>query len=433
MKRILITIYIILVLGSITIPFGVVPIIETIFKDAFLKGERDLGRGTFALIEENLEGLDDKQQDVEIKRIAQKFGYPINIYLASELNIAKKDLDDFNAGLIIIDAENDRYARRLKNSNRAVTMGGPFPLSDIDLTVTILFGVLFLLFLSLPFFAWAYFLQRDLKKIQNTTAAFASGKHSTRVKVSKISSFSQIASSINDMADQTQKLLESQKDLANSVSHEIRTPLARIKFSLEMLTDYLDTKKQGNHYIDEVGKDVEEIESLVDEILTYAKFDRESKFSKDLEQHEMLSWMANIIKIERKIIPDKTILFITIPESSAVILKFEPVYLGWAIRNLIRNASKYAKQTIYITIESNDEKILTHVDDDGPGIPEEVREKIFEPFFRLDKSRNRNSGNYGLGLSIARRISLWHQGSIEAGLSPLGGARFTITLPVKNS
>ena len=84
-----------------------------------------------------------------------------------------------------------------------------------------------------------------------------------------------IASAFNNMAEKSQNLLVSQKELGNSVSHEIRTPLSRIKFSLQMLHDSMPPEYQENPYIPRIGKDVEEIESLVDEMLTYAKFDRE--------------------------------------------------------------------------------------------------------------------------------------------------------------
>jgi signal transduction histidine kinase len=99
------------------------------------------------------------------------------------------------------------------------------------------------------------------------------------------------------------------------------------------------------------------------------------------------------------------------------------------VKNLIRNASRYAKKNIDIIFVPGDTECLIHVDDDGPGIPENMRKKVFNPFFRIDKSRSRKSGGYGLGLAIAKRIVVWHHGSISVDKSSLSGARFTIKLP----
>jgi signal transduction histidine kinase len=100
--------------------------------------------------------------------------------------------------------------------------------------------------------------------------------------------------------------------------------------------------------------------------------------------------------------------------------------MPYAMRNLLRNAFKYASQQIRVSAEYIDQAVLIHVDDDGIGIPPEEREHIFSAFTRLDRSRDRSTGGYGLGLAITRRVLELHGGQALAGSSPLGGARFTI-------
>ncbi|MGB1465512.1 MAG: sensor histidine kinase, partial [Alcanivorax nanhaiticus] len=104
-------------------------------------------------------------------------------------------------------------------------------------------------------------------------------------------------------------------------------------------------------------------------------------------------------------------------------------YLHRVLQNLVTNALRYAGSSIVMRIESGDSQVVIHVDDNGPGIPEHERERVFKPFARLDKSRHRASGGYGLGLSIVKRIVDWHGGEIRVEESPEGGARFTVTLP----
>ena len=100
-----------------------------------------------------------------------------------------------------------------------------------------------------------------------------------------------------------------------------------------------------------------------------------------------------------------------------------------AAQNLATNAARYARQRVAITCVRQRDQIHLHVDDDGPGIPPEAREKVFEPFCRLDESRTADTGGAGLGLAIVQRIARLHDGKVRVDDGPLGGARFTLSLP----
>lgn len=436
MKRIFITIYVLLLASLLAITFTIGPLIDEFFEDEITKANQDISRGTFSLIAERFIGMDEAEQRKELDLLQPRFGYPLGFYKLSEVNVEEKDRADFLKGLIIEEEDRDMLVKRLGDSDLALAMGGPFPGENLDLKATIIFLALFMLFLTIPALAWTFFLIRDVRKIKTSTARFSSGDHDARVIVSKISSLTEIAQAFNSMAKKTQKLIASHKDLANSVSHEIRTPLARIKFSLEMAGDgtspgtghRTDPRAGARDYMGEIGRDVEEIESLVDEMLTYARFEREPETSGRLSNHEMVSWLGALVKQEQKSGSGKEIEFNT--GIDHMIARFQPVYLGWAVRNLLRNGARYAKTRVTLGFEAHREQVYIHVDDDGPGVPEPDREKIFQPFFRLDESRSRTSGGYGLGLAIAKRITLWHRGTITVGQASSGGARFTLMLPL---
>jgi two-component system OmpR family sensor kinase len=102
-----------------------------------------------------------------------------------------------------------------------------------------------------------------------------------------------------------------------------------------------------------------------------------------------------------------------------------------AIQNLLKNALKYAERQIIFKVTQHEHTYVVLVDDDGTGIPESDREKIFEPFYRLDRSRDRSTGGFGLGLAIVKQIVLLHGGSIRISRADIGGARFEIILPYK--
>ena len=104
-------------------------------------------------------------------------------------------------------------------------------------------------------------------------------------------------------------------------------------------------------------------------------------------------------------------------------------YFRRAVLNLLTNAVRHARERIRVSCGREDGTICLYVDDDGPGVPEEAREKVFEPFFRLDESRTAGEGGVGLGLAIVQRIMVSLGGTARVTDSPLGGARFTLVFP----
>jgi signal transduction histidine kinase len=428
MKRIFITLYILFIVAFFGILFVAPPLMETVYQEAYIIQYREEIKGTFSLVMERLEGLTPTEQQQEIDRLQPRFGYPLGIMPLDHAEVPEENLETFNNGGIVPGGADEELAiQRIGTSDRALHMN-PFIEDELDTRATRLFLGLCLLLMALPALVWSFFLQRDLNRIGKASKAFGQGDHSARVRLSALSTMAFIGNAFNQMAQRTERLISSQKDLANSVSHEIRTPLSRIKFSLEMMAGPTPARRD---YPAEIAKDVEEIESLVDEMLTYTRFDREPVKKGELPQQEILSWLFTVVDLERRnMAPGKTLDLVPLPEKKTLITEFEPRYLEWVIRNLVRNALRHATKRIEVVVEERGKTLAIHVDDDGPGIPEEKRRSVFKPFMRLDQSRNRKSGGYGLGLAIAQRITLWHRGRLKITRSPLNGARFTLVLPL---
>lgn len=430
MKKFFISIYIVSILSLLAIIFGVFPITHEILEDKSLDFIRQVSKGTFSLVSEKLEGLDPEQQKLVLEDLEARFGYPVKLYKIGDYYLDDEDFEDIMQGKIV-DEDDQAYVliKRLGNSGQLIVLGGPFPKY-----IFFQYGKLILwlggtLFLILPALAWAFFTNRDMERIEASGARFASGDHSARVKVPGFSPLAQVASVFNSMASKAQSLIASQKELTNSVSHEIRTPLSRIQFSVEMAGDLSGINEKEKKHMERIAKDADEIENLVDEMLTYAKFESEPQIKRNFHKYEIVSWLEKIIHEEQVDIQNAEIILVTESDTKMVVARFEPLYLGRALKNLIRNAAKYTDSQILVTIEPGEKYINIHIDDDGKGIPERYRDKVFEPFFRMDGSRDRASGGYGLGLAIVKRIVSWHNGTIKVSTSPLSGARFSITLP----
>jgi len=220
----------------------------------------------------------------------------------------------------------------------------------------------------------------------------------------------------------TLKGIALQKELINAVSHELRTPIARLRFGVEMMESSI-TRTEENRYVTGVQQDIDELEDLVSELLTYARFDR------NVSDLQMLAltiapWLEDVLAaLATEVSAHLQHVFLVEPNAQGY---FEPKYLRRAVSNLVHNAAKYGNGLVIVTLEQRDKEYLLHVDDDGPGIPDADRERVFEPFARVDSSRSRESGGYGLGLAIVKRVLDAHHGSVSNTVSPLGGCRFTI-------
>jgi signal transduction histidine kinase len=171
--------------------------------------------------------------------------------------------------------------------------------------------------------------------------------------------------------------------------------------------------------------DLDELDHLIDTSLTYARFEREAP-EPHFSSVKFAEWLDDEVDSVRLLGRDLNVVVDTSKLPENLLVDLDRKAMPYALRNLLRNAFKYASKSIQVSAELIDQRILIHVDDDGIGIPPEEREHIFSAFTRLDRSRDRSTGGYGLGLAIARRVLELHGGNATADTSPIGGARFTL-------
>ena len=230
---------------------------------------------------------------------------------------------------------------------------------------------------------------------------------------------------MNSMAERIRQLLATHRELSCGISHELRTPIARMRFALEMLSE-TDERAERERLWAMMEADLDELDQLIDTSLTYARFEREAPQA-HFSSVNLAEWLTDEVDSVRLLGRqlDVTVNTEKLPENLFVDLDRKA--MPYALRNLLRNAFKYAGKHIVVSAQLEGETMLIHVDDDGIGIPPEEREHIFSAFTRLDRSRDRSTGGYGLGLAIARRVLELHGGTATADASPLGGARFTLS------
>jgi two-component system OmpR family sensor kinase len=278
--------------------------------------------------------------------------------------------------------------------------------------------------LLVPIALWSRSHWRALQSLSRMADEFGAGRLSVRSHMKRSASVYPLAERFNHMAGRIEHLLQAQNSLLHSVSHELRTPIARLGFGLELLGEKTDDP-QLHKRIAGMERDLAELNELVGELLGMARLDSEHAINRaQVALAPLLHDCVTALQPAPKELDCAV-------DGEVGSVEGDARLLARAVGNLLRNAVKYASGRVVLSARRTTAgPVEIVVEDDGPGIPEAEREKVFEPFYRLDRSRDRATGGFGLGLSIARKAVTLHGGAIRAGESPLGGARFVITLPL---
>ena len=254
---------------------------------------------------------------------------------------------------------------------------------------------------------------RPIRRLARAADALGKGRDVPPFKLAGAIEVRQAAHAFNIMRERIRRQMNQRTEMLAGVSHDLRTPLTRMKLELAML------KGVG---AEELKSDVLEMESMVEGYLAFARGDEtEATISADLG--ELIDEVA--VQMRRS----GAIVAVKIDKSGELVMPMRRAAMKRALTNLLVNATTYGKRAEIATRRVGGNVEIT-VDDDGPGIPVDRREDVFRPFFRLEESRNRETGGVGLGLSIARDVIHGHGGSIALEDSPLGGLRVRLRLPV---
>ena len=282
------------------------------------------------------------------------------------------------------------------------------PIASWDLVLSIVLTIAVAIALSLfP----VYRLTRPLARF--TQAAEAIGRGNLQAQVPEKGSIEvrRAARAFNEMQARLQRLVEGRTQMIAAISHDLRTPITRLRLRAEFVED---TEAQRR-----MLSDLDEMEAMIKSTLAFAREDSDREIPVQLDLAQLL----------REIVDDMPgSVFLPPPEDGNYSLSGRPLALRRCFANLIDNALKYGSNAA-ITLSGTAETVIVTVEDSGPGIPADRREAVFRPFYRLEASRNRDSGGAGLGLAIVQSIVLAHGGEISLGDRPGGGLRVTIHLP----
>lgn len=395
-------------------------------------------RGTILLIEDELFRYPKASWDKRIKLMDEKFAYRLAIEERDKLELPERLLQQVDEGNIAIHRDGEVMYYALRKTGQVLVVGPlatthnpelQTPGLPLEIRVRLGTWLLISILFGVALWFWVRPISRDLEALRQTARALGEGDLGARSPGAQSKLFAPLADTLDGMADQIQRLIATQKELSSAISHELRTPIARLRFAGEMVAE-AETPEERQRLSQMMENDLEELDNLIDSSLTYARFERETPVL-HLTPVDFAEWLEDQVDNLRILGRDMDLQLdlSALPDNLSVSL--DRKHMPQAISNLLRNAIKYAKHQIRISSQVQGEQILVHVDDDGIGIPAEERERIFSAFTRLDRSRDRATGGYGLGLAITRRVLELHGGNASAGESPLGGARFTLSWPLQ--
>ena len=306
--------------------------------------------------------------------------------------------------------------------------GEPFPWAGKFPFQGAYFLIGVLLFILVVIGAAVYLLLRPFERriyaLADVARDFGDGKWNSRARVERDDAIGALARTFDDMADRIETFIERQKELLRAVSHEFRTPLARLFFMVDDAQD-APTVEEKNRHIGRIEGSLQELNDLVEELLTFVRLDGQTEEKPAFETVDLGATVDDVAAVISDLRSDLSVNV----ECGDLSIPAVPRLLRRTVLNLATNAARHARERIQISCQSAGDTVHIHVDDDGPGVPREAREKIFEPFIRLDESRTAELGGVGLGLAIVQRIAALHDGRVHVDESPLGGARFTLSLP----
>jgi two-component system, OmpR family, sensor kinase len=274
----------------------------------------------------------------------------------------------------------------------------------------------------------ARYLSAPIVRLQKAARALAAGQLETRVGPpfsTRADEAGRLAKDFDKMAERLQSLVMDKETLLRDVSHEFRSPLARITVALALAQRRAGEAAQGD--LERIERETERLNELVGQVMTLTRLRTETK---PVRVPVMLAdVVGEVIADARFEHPEADIRFTR--ESIPAVLG-DPVGLKSAVENVVRNAVSHGgvDRPVEVTLEGSTKEVRLRVRDHGPGVPVENTQRIFEPFFRVDPSRDHGSGGQGIGLAITARVMELHGGTASARNCPDGGLEVQLVVPV---
>ena len=304
---------------------------------------------------------------------------------------------------------------------------GPYPAWLKHLPILQVLTALVIVALLTAFVTWR--ITDPLRKLKQATDSFARGNLDTRLTNlvgARKDEIGEVGLAFNHMAERISLLVSNQQRLFRDISHELRTPLARQQIAIELLARKMPaTEHQSLHRIE---REIERMNALIDQVLSLLRLEQQDQSPVD-ETYDLGALLQKLTQDAQFEAQSKHQVLLQQP--AHILLTGQPELVSRAVENILRNAIRYtsADGRVFLQVEKQKDNIVIRIEDEGEGVPESSLKRLFEPFYRVETSRNQQSGGYGVGMAIAEQAIRAQGGTIEASNRSTGGLRVDIILP----
>jgi signal transduction histidine kinase len=373
---------------------------------------------TLKLMQSDLAAVPAEARPQRAAELGRRLGLELDVLEAGDISGAAP-LGDAPSELVD-DAGRMYYLWRAPALGGAIRLGPFDPPSEgwAARLLPVLFYASILLIVGL----WLKPLLTDLRVLTEASQKFASDYREPLDTARRTTQVRSLARNLDDMSARVSQLIQSHKEMTAALSHEMRTPLARVRFAVAVLEGEVDERLHLQ--LRAVSNDVQQIDDLISDMLDYARLDHPG-LRMDCQSVPVEPWLKQVLSS-----CPPHMRTVNVQHAGVDVLWMEPRLMALALSNLLANALRYARRSVIVEVVREQGICRLVVEDDGEGIPEAHRASVFHAFTRLDTSRNRDTGGYGLGLAIVARIATLHRGRVAAASSNrLGGARLALEWP----
>lgn len=302
---------------------------------------------------------------------------------------------------------------------------------DAIRTSLVIFSVVIIFVIGMMSIGASYIFVQPISEFTEVAQAIAKGDFSRRAKVKGLKEIVQMGEALNLMCDELAALDQKRRNFVSDVSHELKTPMAGIKLLCDSLIE-ADNPDMATvrEFLGDMSGEIDRLSRLIEKLLTLSRLDAANKLK--LSRVNMTALCNGVVRSLKKI-ADEKLISITFEQAAEneifADVDYDKVYES--VYNIAENAIKYTPDggRAVVRLRCGERWCVIEVEDNGPGIPDDEKTKVFERFYRLDDSRARDTGGTGLGLAITREAVLLHNGKIEVTDGDDGGSKFIIKLP----
>jgi signal transduction histidine kinase len=273
-----------------------------------------------------------------------------------------------------------------------------------------------------------------LRQIVRVVQRMAAGQLNLRIPISSRDEYSILSRTFNNMTEKLEQVEKTREEFVSNVSHELKTPLTAIKvLSESILSQESVPEEVSREFMQDISNEVDRMVTITNDLLALVKVDQREQ-SLIIAPTDINQLVEDILKRLAPLAEQKKVILLY-EEIRPVLIDADEIKLALAISNIVENGIKYTPGggTVKVIIDSDHQNAYITIQDTGIGIPEEEQDKIFNRFYRVDKTRDRDTGGTGLGLAITRATVLLHNGSIRVTSPPDEGSMFIIRIPIRMS